>query len=259
MILSLILALAAHAKEGPAFIQEVDNRAQALYEPLMKKGESFAVIHKPGMDQSLVGSALRNPVNEFRVVFDSGFVKTPRLTPDGYRFALCHELGHLFGGVPRRDPPMEWDGPMDPSGKMLLSGEAQADYYAGRACFRKLVEGENHAKALAGREIPDSLRKDCNGAWGKGSQDSLICLRTAVGSFDMLRLVFDFKISLDAKDPEVVEKTIESAYPSRQCRLDTAIAGALCSAPVGLDLNGHDVAEFGCARGVGARPACWYK
>jgi len=249
---------AAQAAEPPPYIAAIDARAQALYGPLMKVGETFRIEHIPGKDSSVVASAARDPANEFRVRFDSGFVNSPRLTPDAYRFGLCHEIGHLFGGIPRRAAPEGWEGPLDEAGKMLLSGEGQADYYASRACFRRLVEGENHAQFLAGKEIPASLRQECESPWGAGTSEAQICQRAAIGSFEMLRLVFDFKISLEAKDTEIVNKTLD-VYPSRQCRLDTAVSGALCKDPVPLDLNDHEVSSYGCAQGPGARPACWYK
>lgn len=259
MLLALLfLASSSSAAEVPDFVATADARALALYTPLLHPGESFRIEHISGKDQSVVGSATRSPAEEFRVIFDSGFVKSPRLTPDGYRFGLCHEIGHLFGGLPHRAAPEGWEGPLDDSGRMLLSSEGQADYYASRICFRRLVEGEDHARALGERVVPPSLKQECDEAWGRDSIDSLVCQRAALGGFDMLRLVFDFKISFEARDPDVVEKTLD-IYPSRQCRLDTARAGALCLTAAPLDLAGKELSSFGCAAGKVARPACWFK
>jgi hypothetical protein len=97
----------------------------------------------------------------------------------------------------------------------------------------------------------------CEGAWGKGDE-SLACVRAGLGAYDFLRLVADFNISFDAKDSSVTEKTLDT-YPARQCRLDTAVAGALCRDPVPLRLDGKDVTAHGCTQGPAARPACWFR
>lgn len=253
----LAFSLPSLAAEEPAYVKAANERAQALYAPLLKPEESLRIEINPSRDESVAGSAARDTLASFRVTFDSGFVKSPRLTADAYRFALCHELGHLFGGTPHRHAPFEWDGLLGDDGRMLLSGEGQADYYASRACFRQLVSGENHAKALAGRKVPAPLRKACEGAWGKGD-GALICLRTALGGYDFLRLVADFKISFDTKDSSVAPQTLDT-YPDRQCRLDTALEGALCRDPSPLRLDGKDISSFGCRQGPGARPACWFR
>ena len=260
LLLGLLFSTAAQAAAPalPSYIDAIDAKALELYAPLVASLKASLKIERKMESELIVAGAARDQMEEFRVIFDGGFLHAPRLTPDAYRFALCHELGHLFGGHPRRPIPEEWPGPTHDDGLSLLSGEGQADYYTTRVCFRRLVAGEDHVAALKGKVIPEPVKKDCEGAWGQGSVDASICARAAIGGFEMLRLVKEFPISFDTRDDEVVEKTL-NIYPSRQCRLDTALAGALCKDDAPLELDAKDPLKHGCKQGVGARPACWFR
>lgn len=261
MLFALILAASAFASakgDLPAYLDPIDATAKALYGPFIGAKKGHFLIERNAASELVVAGARRNTVDEYAVIFDHGFLKSPNLTPDAYRFALCHEIGHLLGGAPRRPPPAEWEGPVHEDGLMLMSGEGQADYYATRVCFARMVEGEDHAAALKGKEVPLRLKAACDETWGKDSDLALVCERGAIGSYEMLRMVAPFKISLNKRDEEIVEKTLV-VYPSRQCRLDTAVAGALCREESGLELDAKDPGKHGCGTGAGARPACWFK
>jgi hypothetical protein len=134
--------------------------------------------------------------NELKVELYTGLLKSPRMTPDALRMTICHELGHLYGGHPRKNAPMEWEGPRDENGMSFLSAEGQADYFAGLECFRKITS--------------EDVKTD----------------RIAKAGFEFLTLVFPFPISIETPDLSVSPFLIRDSYPARQCRLDTIIAGA---------------------------------
>lgn len=180
----------------------------------------------------VVASADRN-TRAVRVVIHEGLLRSPRLTADGFRMIVCHELGHIFGGDPRRPNPPEFEGPYAPDGLSLLSAEGQADFFASK-CFRRLVAGDSHSLSVAASE---RARGRCERKWGVRTKDSFVCRRTIQGALEFLNLVMEFPISLEREDLSVAPRTLLGEYPSRQCRLDTMVAAAL----------------------DGERPACWFK
>ena len=195
------------------------------------------------------------------VTVDGGLLKSPRLTPDGLRTVLCHELGHVLGGAPRRNVPPEWDGPVAHDGLSELTSEGQADYYASAICFRRLVKGQDHRAILNSEPLPTSktLSARCEQAHGRKTEAALICERAARGGRNMLVLVKEFPVDFDVPSKVVAPNLIRNQYPDRQCRLDTFIAGALCaheSTSLALDFDDARLTE--CPMPEARRPSCWY-
>lgn len=253
------LSVSAQTSLAPEEIQNVFQKIQNLYSSVVKTagGEFLLQVH---WERTTVGaSANRDELKKYVVGVDGGMLVSSRLTSDSFKMVLCHEAGHLFGGHPLRPAPPEWEGPLDESGLSLLSAEGQADYYATSVCFRHIVAGEDHREFLKGREIPQRLISQCDAVWGERTANSFLCLRTALASLDFLNLVMEFPISLNRSDESVVNKTLNGEYPPRQCRLDTLVAGALCRVEAPLDFVRKDKSSEGCSKGIGARPACWYK
>lgn len=255
--LSLFAGARAEAPAPPAASIPLFKKFTEIYEPVIEAAGGTLIMGVDTSRDSVGGSANRDVENKYVVVLDQGIFKTPRATPDSLILTTCHELGHLLGGLPLRPPPMEWEGPLDSSGNMLLSAEGQADYYATATCFRKIVQDENHQEALKGRKIPPQTVLACDKSWGANSADSLICQRAALGAFEFLNMAKDFPLSFVEPDPNKVDTTIVNGYPGRQCRLDTLLAGALCKETSPLDFQRQD--KSACKNGLGARPSCWYK
>jgi hypothetical protein len=227
-----------------------------LYEPVAR-AQRLAFDFQIPLDQmDLVASAHNDGVTAI-VRIDGGVLASPRLTPDSLRITVCHELGHIFGGATRRNVPLEWDGARAADGKSLLSAEGQADYYATLVCFRKMVEGQDHRAALEGRVVPAVAKAKCERSWGADSEEALVCERAFVGSLDFLNFVKDFPIALEASAPEIAEEPIIDMYPSRQCRLDTLVAGALCRSRFPLQLDRDRPGSSDCPQLEARRPSCW--
>lgn len=159
------------------------------------------------------------------LILTQGLLEAPKLTEDSLRIILCHELGHLLGGDPRQDPPVDWTGPIAHDGRTYISSEGQADYYAVSSCFPKLLMGgaAEQPKPVVGLNVVSQ----CDESWGANSFRSIICMRAIRAGYDFLRLSFDFDISFDAPDEFISPVLIRNHYPSRQCRLDTFISGSL--------------------------------
>lgn len=171
------------------------------------------------------------------VIVNRGLLLTPRLTADALRMVLCHEVGHWLAGPPRKNVPAEWMGPVAEDSFSHFSSEGQADFFAARSCFPKMVLGQSHSELFATQKS-DRIKRLCTEAWKKNSPNYFLCLRSAVASFQFLNLNFSFPISFDTPDTAVSSVLVRDTYPDRQCRLDTFVAGALRTAP---------------------RPSCWYR
>ncbi len=198
------------------------------------------------------------------ITVDAGLMKSDKLSSDGLRVILCHELGHILGGAPRKSLPMEWDGAAAADGESLMSSEGQADYYATLVCFRQLVSGQDHKRELSlDKSSPASkltLKTLCDRSHGSESEGSLICQRAAMGSENFLQLSKTFEISFKTPSSDRAPATIRDSYPDRQCRLDTLLAGAMCpslSRSFALDFN--NAAKNECAQSLARRPTCWYR
>lgn len=256
-LLGFILFLAS-----PAFAAtqtEIIAQAEALYRPeAQAQGFNFAIE----IEQNELSSASAiHDGKTMKVVLYSGLMKDPRSSEDNLRLTICHELGHLFGGAPRRHVPDEWDGAMAPDGLSLMTSEGQADHYASAVCFRRLVQGQDHKAELqktTWKVNQEPFRKNCETSWPAGSEDALICQRAVIAGDNFLKLVKEFEISIESHSPVEVFQTITDFYPDRQCRLDTFAAGARCRTVLPLQLDFMDPKLGECAQPEGMRPTCWF-
>lgn len=246
MILTLIISMHAYSQEWKTKIIE---DAKSIYTPVAIQAFRKPIYFREEENDS-VGAAADHAHDSLSIIVYSGLLKSPRLTPDGLRMILCHELGHLFGGAPRRHIPMEWEGPIADDGMSFMSSEGQADYYAGLTCFRKLIE-----IAEAGEPSPDMsrvgprLRRKCS--------ENETCMRAGLAGEDFLKVVFEFPISCEKFDDSISPVLVRDSYPGRQCRLDTIMSANICTEamPMVLDFNQSELNT--CSDSP--RPACWYK
>ena len=171
---------------------------------------------------------------------------------------ICHELGHLFGGAPRKNVPPEWDGPVGSDGMSLMSSEGQADYYASSACFKRMLTLEKQSPRIDLKRVGPVLKNKCQAIAKKNGKDLEACLRSALGGLDFLNLVRDFPISCEHEDKNIAPQLIRDSYPERQCRLDTIINGTLCSEVLPLSLHPFDDSKNTCVSSYALRPKCWF-
>jgi hypothetical protein len=118
------------------------------------------------------------------------------LAPDHFDVILCHELGHLLGGAPKKKNYFNRSGDW-------ASVEGESDYFAA-SCVQEL---EGSASRAA---------------------------RAAEGFYQLLYSHYapftgEPKPVLGGKDESVVSQTMEG-HPREQCRLDSFVAG-LTGAP----------------------------
>lgn len=248
----LLLSMISSAQVSSEEVAKLVEQLHLLYQPVVQsEGARFVIETKPE-SESVVASADRPDVKTYQLSVHGGMIRSSRVNLDGLRMALCHEIGHLFGGPPLREAPFDWEGPRDPSGFSLLSGEGQSDFYAALVCFRRLVAGEDHRVALQGRPPSPRLQSLCEAGFPGDVTSQRLCLRSAWAGFQMLNMVADFPISFDSPDLTPTPRTLHGLYPSRQCRLDIFAEASACRNGFPLDLRGINLDSC-------PRQSCWYR
>lgn len=126
-----------------------------------------------------------------QVIIYGGIARIANGTMDSFALIVCHELGHLYGGLPQGDT------------HNRISVEGQADYWATSYCWDKLAA-----------EIP-STNPDIK---DRGVKAALV----VTAFYAANRNIAAPKVS--TPDLTEVESTVMT-HPEPQCRLDTYLAG----------------------------------
>lgn len=250
-ILFLSQALFASELVHENILQEVTD----IYGPLANVlNQSFQIEIS---DSPLESASAYSDGKNFKLILNMGLVNNPQVDEDVMRLISCHELGHTHGGAPRRNIPVDWNGPIAYDGLSYAGSEGQSDYYASAICFRKLIKHQVRKKKLS--NIKSNIISLCDSVWGNSSDNSYACQRAIVAAEGFLQMHIDLNLSVSTPDKSVAENLIRDSYPSRQCRLDTFVNGALCKSHKNLIFDFSDSRANECKNPEGKRPLCWYK
>jgi hypothetical protein len=242
----------------------VIQRGMDIYGPIVEAFGGRLEIVGRWTDSTVNASANRDVFdpNKWIVTMYGGLARRPEVTVDGFVMVLCHELGHHLGGFPFvRD----W-----------AADEGQADYFASLECTKHFWGADRDGNAAAREQTPQVAKDRCDDIWSTQSGQDL-CYRSMMASksiSDLLGALGETEVHFDTPDTSEVEAT-NHRHPDAQCRLDTYMAGALCTADFSQtiipgvnkdDHNGLDAetesAEYTCTAQQfekGLRPHCWFK
>jgi hypothetical protein len=191
------------------------------------------------------------------------------VTPDGFALVLCHELGHHLGGyVMMRDVDKDW-----------ASNEGQSDYFATESCAREIWRAEPEENAKHRETVLPFAKSLCDNNHSQ-QQERDLCYRASNAGLSLATLLAALRSSeapkFETPSKKVVSQTNDE-HPEAQCRLDTYMAGALCTVPFnpkiipgkglasgGASLEAESAAgEMSCLARDGwvnaQRPRCWFK
>lgn len=195
--------------------------------------------------------------NIFNVVLLGGLARHELMTVDGFTLAICHEVGHHLGGVPRMKPRR--------GGNNWASVEGQADYWTTLKCLRRVWEKEDNELALLGRVVPTSLKEACAKSW-TSAQDLSLCLRSGMAMkavTDLMATVLKKPLPQFETPDRNVSRIVQDFHPNAQCRLDTLLQGALCPVSYLEDVDWAGEVKGSChttlGDTLGTRPLCWFK
>ena len=145
------------------------------------------------------------------------------------------------------------------------------------SCARDLWKDQKEKNAISRTLITEYPKGLCDKVWSD-TDDQNLCYRSMLGGKSLGSLLATLeksKVDFNTPDPRVVSKT-SHAHPAGQCRMDTMMAGALCTQSFdaavipGKDLgwfhNSKQAEEasgrFTCLSqdfALGSRASCWFK
>ena len=239
----------------PQEYEAVAIKVQKLFQEELNREKATLKINYELKSTTVNASASREG-SEWRINFYGGLLKHKSFDVDVFSIFLCHELGHHLAGSPFKFyPDSKWS---------WISAEGQADYFVTNICLKKLLQNENNALYLSGKQIPEEAKLGCNYNFANPGERSL-CLRSILMSQKMASFLHSLKRArrapkhkrpvLSEPDTTIVASTY-TMHPTPQCRLDTFYQGAICS------LYYSNISEFNCLEtedgNTGARPRCWY-
>lgn len=240
----------------------VIDRAVAVYAPIITAHGGRLVVNRRWTDATVNANATQIG-NTWTVNMYGGLARRPEVTSDGFALVLCHELGHHLGGFPFVQT---W-----------AANEGQSDYFATLSCAGKVWQNDPVGDAAAVAAVAAEPKQLCDNTWLTESARTL-CYRSMLGGkslADLLGALGESSVSYTTPDTSVVTTT-NNDHPEAQCRLDTYMAGALCTqafdssvipGKASISRNGMDAerdsALYSCTASnnftVGKRPACWFK
>ena len=149
-----------------------------------------------------------------------GLARRSEITPGALALALCHEIGHAYGGLPYINPDAN------------ISAEGQADYFGAGECLKRVLP------KLAN---DDGVADDIDREIGASCHADVFCERMLNASLRLSQLFAAAKNEgsprIDTPDQSVTQRTILSYPKTAQCRLDTYYNATLSK----------------------QRPSCWFR
>lgn len=206
---------------------EVKKDFISLYAPIVKKLYNLDLVVRKDEDSPkyLGGASIEDRFFVIGYGADIANDHKPKISSNGFAMTLCHELGHLMGGAPKKiyDNKNSW-----------ASSEGQADFFAANVCLKKLYHYKLQQKYGATYQQQSDKQK-VNFSIKLFAEEYLQALASIYDLYPGMEK-FAERPQLSKADPNEVGET-NLAYPSLQCRLDTY-------------KNGVDDL---------ARPRCWFK
>lgn len=167
-----------------------------------------------------------------------GLVRMPTATMPVILTAVCHEIGHHYGGPPLQDQVIggEW-----------ASAEGQADYFAARYCLPRTFF--DHPEWFMNLKNDVHFVQPTNVVLNTCLKNRF-CQAAVLSGYQMFQVFsaipnsitekFQFDLIADPTDVSIIQN-----YPSLQCRFETYVSGGYCLV---------DASSKYCQR-----PACWYR
>lgn len=235
-----------------------------LYKPLAQLHNANLSVNFKWKD-STVNAFANQSGKKWEVTMYGGLARRPEVTLDGYSLVVCHELGHHFGGYPFT----RW-----------ASNEGQSDYFSTHACAKKIWGDQLDINATFRNTVDPVAKSHCDSIWPSEEQQNL-CYRSAQAGLSLARLLGALRnkknLSFSTPSKKKIIFATNNSHPDAQCRLDTYLAGSLCTQefqdniiPGTLDNKKNkgkdgelDSYKYTCSATHGdikeARPSCWFK
>lgn len=263
LLSTLLFSLESFAAISEAEFVESHKNLIKIYGPIVKDLGMNLSINGSWEDDLVNAFAVREEATKkWEIMTSGGLARLPKITSDGYKLILCHELGHFLGGFPKKPflRTHTWS-----------SVEGQSDYFATLKCTRKLFADNDNETIVKKFQIPEFLNKSCRKTFVNNNEIN-ICIRSAMASLNLVEVleaefaridsVAPNTLSFEILAPAIKNKALDSHHPDNQCRLNTFLQGSLCDKDVNEPLSNESDSNGICSitNGdiLGLRPTCWY-
>lgn len=246
-----------------ADFNDIITRARNIYTDVVRKNGGRLDI-RGHWDDSTVNANATQLFGTWTVNMYGGLARRPEITPDGFTMVLCHELGHHLAGFPFAS---SW-----------AANEGQSDYFATNHCAQVFWGDEKELNAAAASTVNPTAKAKCDESWQTEDAQNL-CYRTMNAGESLANLLAALKRKkVDFNTPDTKEvRSTDDSHPDAQCRLDTYVAGAICTSEYDVEVipgktggrgrNNRTAEEASAAYSctardnykVGLRPRCWFK
>jgi len=227
---------------------QVIKRVEYLYTPIVEGLGKKLIIQHDWKDSTVNAYAWQSG-NTFYIKLFGGLARRSEINIAGFAIVACHEMGHHLGGFPQY-----WHNPW-------AASEGQSDYYATHVCAKKLWDYD-YVEDIT----PSKVAKRACDTYLYDDYDRIQCYRSLDGAVGLAMLLGGGKaVAINTPDKSLV-KTTNLGYPGSQCRLDTYVAGAICTAswddkiiPTTESQSTPLLCTDSTNRKRQARPRCWFK
>lgn len=224
-IICVLIVSSLQAQMTERQFKRVLHSVEEVYEPVVNALGARLIVYS-GYQFNTVNAVAQRDEDKWMISFYGGLAKHRKMTEDGLRFVVCHELGHHLGGAPFK---------LDSEGQeRWASAEAQADYFATSECLPNVFKHDGKSEDVVSR-LPIGLKEQFSNYCSDAS-----CLRILWATYNAVTVfnsLHSEELMPDFNTPDLSEVShTDREYPSLQCRMDTMLAGAM-----GID-----------------RPRCWY-
>lgn len=226
------------------------DRMESIYGPLATRQGATLIVNRRWTNDTTNASATQYK-NTWELNAYGGMALEEKVSRDGFTLIMCHEIGHHFGGFPFRP---DWGG-----------NEGQADYFSTQSCAREMWRDEGEENRGFREKVAPYAKDLCDKAWTQDN-DRDLCYRSMTGSLTVATFLgHGQNVSFETRSRDRVAKTYKF-YPTPQCRLDTLVAGALCTKKFNREIipsTESEAAEQSCLEKsredeLDQRPRCWF-
>ncbi len=254
ILLLWIYSLAVFASETRGVTEEnfrsTIKNFQSTFAPEVKQKHRADLLVYGQWASDSVNAYAERDMNAWIITIYGGMARHKKLTTDGLKLILCHELGHHLGGAPKKGT-NRWS-----------SAEGQADYFATSKCLRKWWRNETWDNKEV--QVPVYLIDQCAQSFST-KHEQLLCQRIALAGKSVAEMFQEIHQEpfpeFHTPDLLQVSQTYR-LHSSAQCRLDTFLQGALCQVSEEIDFTYSDEMTGACHLDLGdlrgQRPSCWY-
>ncbi len=239
------------ADVGEQKFHAIIDRIEGLYGPIATRHGAKLEVNRRWISDEVNANTMQWTPEVWELNIFGGLARDERFSDDSFTLIVCHEVGHHFGGFPFRS---DWG-----------ASEGQADYFSTQSCAREVWRDDKAANAIARESVDPHAKNLCDQTWTQEDEQNL-CYRSMTASLEVARfLSHPNDVRFDTPSRDKAGKKSKKYYPTPQCRLDTMVAGALCTKSFNtltIPRTEEEAAENSClgegGDAVGQRPECWF-